>query len=140
MKDKTKYLVLSYVNWLFLALGLLFFILFLLKRQTFFLVLFPTFLIVYTVITRICDKALQCEGGYSLIQAVSFYTDCASAGYHGTKSKQDLRILQDVAEKRDVFQALDDDELRRCYQLGCDTFRTVKDPFLKAWWTRSRKK
>ena len=46
MKDKTKYLVLSYVNWLFLALGLLFFILFLLKRQTFFLVLFPTFLIV----------------------------------------------------------------------------------------------
>ena len=33
MTDKTKYILLWYVNWVFLALGLFFFVLFLVKKS-----------------------------------------------------------------------------------------------------------
>ena len=92
------------------------------------------------MIARICNKALQCEGGYSLTQAIGFYIDCASAGYRGTNAARDVDILQKVAAKRDVLEGLDKAELKKCYHTGEGAVRTCSLPKLKARWVQRSNK
>ena len=134
MMEKKKYITLHYASYLCLFLALLCFFRYLLHRWYVELVCFLVFLITYLVLFRICNRFLQCEGGYSLIQAIYYYQTCKQAGYRGSKKQKDLDVLIGVAERFDFLDHLESDRLKSCYDIGRQAEKSVTNPVVRFLW------
>lgn len=135
MQDKKKFITLHYVSGFSFLLALLFFVLFLKNKGVIlYLVLFVVFLLCYFVLSRVCSRALQCEEGYSLIQAIDFYQACRSAGYKGKKRQEDVALLLRVAERCDYLENTEPGALKNCFLTGKQAKEMVTNPVIRALW------
>ncbi len=136
MQEKKKYISLYYFAHCCFIAALIFFVLFLLDHSNFvklsFLLLF---LILYLVLSYLCNKALQCEGGYSLIQAIGFYQACKRAGYRGSMKKKDVETLTRVAQRLDYLDNTELEYLRQCYIMGRQAEQAVTNPVIRRLWS-----
>ena len=135
MQEKKKFITLHYVSGFSFLLALLFFVLFLLNKKVFlYLVLFLVFLLCYLVLSRVCSRALQCEEGYSLLQAIDFYQACERAGYKGSTQKKDVAVMTSVAQTRDYLEHMESAALKQCYITGKEAENMVKNPLVRLLW------
>ena len=135
MQDKKKYITLHYVSGCSFLLAILFFVLFLInKKEILYIVLFLVFLLCYLVLSRICNRALQCEEGYSLMQAIDFYQACERAGYKGSTQKKDVAVMVSVAQTRDYLEHMEQADLKQCYTTGKEAENAVKNPLVRLLW------
>ena len=134
MKDKKKYITLYYISYLSLALAFLCFFRYLFHRRYPELICFIAFLLGYFVLFRICSKAVQCEEGYSLVQAVAYYRACALAGYKETNKQKDVAVLSRVAERCDYLEDKEHYALKTCYFTGKQADKAVTNPLVRFLW------
>ena len=135
MQDKKKYITLHYVSGCSFLLAILFFVLFLKNKGVIlYLVLFLVLLLCYLVLSRICNRALQCEEGYSLMQAIDFYQACERAGYKGSTQKKDVAVMTSVAQTRDYLEHMEPTDLKQCYITGKKAQKEVNNPLIRLLW------
>ena len=135
MQDKKKYITLHYVSGCSFLLAILFFVLFLKnKKEILYIVLFLVFLLCYLVLSRICNLVLQCEEGYSLMQAIEFYQACERAGYKGSTQKKDVSVMTSAAERLDYLEGLEPAALKQCYTTGKEADNAVNNPLVRLLW------
>lgn len=135
MQEKKKFITLHYVSILFLILTLFFIVLFLFHRATADFILFLVSLTVYLLFTHICSKALQCEDGYSIVQAIRYYRACEYAGYRGSNKKKDVDILNKTAKNRDILENAESKDLKHCFEIGREAAKAVTNPFVLMIWS-----
>ena len=135
MQEKKKYITLYYVSALSLILALLCFFRYLVHRWYVELIFFIAFLLTYFILFRVCSKALQCEDGYSLMQAIYFYQICEQAGYRGSSQKKDIAVLTSTAERCDFLENAEPEYLKRCFETGREADKAVTDPAVRLLWS-----
>ena len=135
MQEKKKFITLHYVSGFSFLLALLFFVLFLKNKGVIlYLVLFLVFLLCYFVLSHVCNRALQCEEGYSLIQAIDYYRACERAGYKGSTQKKDVAVMTSVAQTRDYLEHMEPADLKQCYITGKRAQKEVNNPLIRLLW------
>lgn len=134
LKKLEKYLCLWYVSFLFLALGILFFILFLFHHNWIVLVLFILFLGLFSIFYGTSNKKLETDAPFSVPQSISFYNACTRAGHKGGYSAKENRIVKQLAAKRDYLKKEPDAIAAACYRAGKQTVESAKNPFLRTLW------
>lgn len=141
MEKEKKYITLYYVSFISLFIALLFFIRFLLNTDNFVsLIMLLLFVSIFIVLYYLCNKALHCEEGYSIIQAISFFHLCRYAGYKETNSNNDVSILKSVAAQREFLEKEDPQGLKRCYLTGKKAEKKVTNPLIRFLWSLQYKK
>ena len=134
MQEKKKYITLHYLSYLCLVFVLLCFFRYCVHRWYVELIFFIAFLVGYFILYRVCGKALQCEDGYSLIQAVDYYRACERANYRGSNKAKDVGILKQTAEHRDFLEEVEPEALKRCYVTGKQADKMVTNPLVRGLW------
>lgn len=135
MQEKKKYITLHYVSYFCLALTLLCFFRYCVHRWYVEILFFVAFLLVYIILNRVCSRALQCEDGYSLIQAVDYYRACERENYRGSNKAKDVAILVCIAGRRDYLENADPEALKKCWMIGKQADKLVTNPAIRSLWT-----
>lgn len=141
MKSKTKYLLMWYISFLFLAVSLLLFgILIALHWSRLVYGYFAIgFFAVFAVLFFICRKPLQCKGGYSLVQAIAYYRACTKAGCDVSTLQQNEEILLQQAVKENMEQ-YDIQQLQKCFKIGAKAVYEIQNPLLRMLWKQKKGK
>lgn len=139
MKSKTKYLLMWYISLLLLALSLIFFALLLLCRWRYPVlgICAVAFAVLFAALFLFCRKPLQCDDGYSLVQAITYYRVCSKAGCTVNTLQQNDQILLKHAEKENM-EDFDLAQLQKCFKIGAKAVREIRNPFLQFLWKINR--
>lgn len=139
MRKKTPYLILWHVSLLFLIVALILFAILLVGRWR-----YPVFgfcaigsAVLFAILFLICRKPLQCDDGYSLQQAITYYTACKKAGCEINTLQENEQLLLQTAIKENM-EDYDIQQLQNCFKTGAKAVREIRNPLLQLIWGQKK--